>query len=182
MPATAVLWLAGGALGVSEPLLGFAIVASSLVLTGLLEGPLSIGMFTMRQRRTDPAWFGRAFAISMALNTIGFPIGAALAGGLAEVSIDLAILVGVIASIAATVFAAFLIPRRDEPPGHEVAMRALGSMASGPAERARSRPRLGNDPTQPARRGRGSGTSPVERDADADDRDERRDRGWLLDE
>jgi MFS family permease len=127
VPATAVLWLAGGALGVSEPLLGLAIVAFSLVLTGLLEGPLSIGMFTMRQRRTDPAWFGRAFAISMAVNGIGFPLGAAIAGALAEVSIDLAILVGVIASIAATVFAAFLVPRRDDPSGHEI---AIGSPVS----------------------------------------------------
>jgi hypothetical protein len=131
VPATAVLWLAGGALGVTAPLLGFSIIACSLVLTGLLEGPLSIGMFTMRQRRTDPAWFGRAFAISMAINALGFPIGAALAGGLAEVSIDLAILVGVIAAIAATFFAALFIPQRDEPPGHEIAVRTLGTDAAG---------------------------------------------------
>jgi hypothetical protein len=38
---------------------------------------MDIALFTMRQRRTDPAWIGRAFAVSMALNFVGFPIGAA---------------------------------------------------------------------------------------------------------
>jgi MFS family permease len=115
IPATALLWLADGSLGAVAPLVGYAAVSGSLLLTGLLEGPLDIGMFTMRQRRTDPAWFGRAFAISMAMNAIGFPIGAAVAGSLAEVSIGLAILVGVIAAGLATLFAAILVPRTDEP-------------------------------------------------------------------
>jgi MFS family permease len=115
VPATALLWLADGSLGAVAPLVGYAAVSGSLLLTGLLEGPLDIGMFTMRQRRTDPAWFGRAFAISMAMNAIGFPIGAAVAGSLAEVSIGLAILVGVIAAGLATLFAATLVPRTDEP-------------------------------------------------------------------
>ena len=32
-------------------------------------------MFTLRQRRTHPEWFGRAFAISMSLNYAGNPVG-----------------------------------------------------------------------------------------------------------
>jgi MFS family permease len=126
IPATALLWFADGTLGAVAPLVGYAAVSASLLLTGLLEGPLDIGMFTMRQRRTDPAWFGRAFAISMALNMIGFPIGAAVAGSLAEVSIGLAILVGVIAAGFATVFAAVLVPRTDRPGRH--------AFAGGPTE------------------------------------------------
>jgi hypothetical protein len=115
IPATALLWLADGTLGAVVPLVGYAAVSASLLLTGLLEGPLDIGMFTMRQRRTDPAWFGRAFAISMAVNAIGFPIGAAVAGSLAEVSIGLAVLVGVAAAALATLLAAVLVPRTDDP-------------------------------------------------------------------
>jgi MFS family permease len=126
IPAVAILWAAGGQLGVEAPALGLVIVGTSLVLAGLLEGPFDIGMFTMRQRRTDPAWFGRAFAISMAINAIGYPIGAIVAGGLAEVSLDLAILAGVVSAVLATILGAVLVPRRDDPPGHAVAMRALG--------------------------------------------------------
>jgi MFS family permease len=115
VPATALLWLADGTLGPVVPLVGYAAISASLLLTGLLEGPLDIGMFTMRQRRTDPAWFGRAFAISMAINAIGFPIGAAVAGSLAETSVGLAVGVGVVAAALATLFAAVLVPRVDDP-------------------------------------------------------------------
>jgi MFS family permease len=132
IPATALLWFADGTLGAVVPIVGYAAVGASLLLTGLLEGPLDIGMFTMRQRRTDPAWFGRAFAISMAVNVIGFPVGAAVAGSLAEVSIGLAILVGVVAAALATVFAAYLVPRTDEPLASAALIRALGP----PADRA----------------------------------------------
>ena len=47
---------------------------------GLLVGPTDIALFTVRQRRTDPAWMGRAFSVSMAFNYLGVPIGAAVAG------------------------------------------------------------------------------------------------------
>ena len=131
IPATAILWLADGTLGVVTPLVGYAAVGASLLLTGLLEGPLDIGMFTMRQRRTDPAWFGRAFAISMAVNAIGFPIGAAVAGGLAEVSIGLAVLVGVVAAVLAMVFAAVLVPREDSASDADLIARLQPPVATG---------------------------------------------------
>ena len=55
-------------------------IALSMAATGLLNGPLDIALFTLRQRRTDPAWMGRAFTVSMNLNFSGFPIGAAVTG------------------------------------------------------------------------------------------------------
>jgi hypothetical protein len=55
---------------------------------------------------------GRAFAVSMAFNFVGYPIGAALAGGLAAFSIEAAIVVGAAACVAAGVAAAVMIPRR----------------------------------------------------------------------
>ncbi|MDQ2943698.1 MAG: MFS transporter, partial [Candidatus Dormibacteraeota bacterium] len=62
-----------------------------IILFGLANGPLDIALFTLRQRRTDPAWFGRAFAVSMSVNWIGQPIGSALAGPLIGWSLDLAL-------------------------------------------------------------------------------------------
>jgi MFS family permease len=93
-----------------------AIVAISLGLTGFLNGPMDIALFTVRMRRTDPAWMGRAFAVSMAFNFSGFPLGAALAGPLAAASIEGAIVLGVVAAAAASVIAARMIPRAEPPP------------------------------------------------------------------
>ena len=55
-----------------------------MAISGLANGPLDIALFTLRQRRTDPAWMGRAFTVSMNLNFSGFPIGAAVAGVLVD--------------------------------------------------------------------------------------------------
>ncbi len=71
---------ATGALGPIEPMTGFALLALAMFIFGLLNGCADIALFTVRQRRTDPAWMGRAFAVSMAFNFMGFPIGAAIAG------------------------------------------------------------------------------------------------------
>ena len=50
--------------------------------------PLTVAMFSLRQRATDPKWYGRAFAVSMNLNFSGFPIGSAIPpAGMAEASI-----------------------------------------------------------------------------------------------
>lgn len=56
---------------------------------------------------------GRAFAISMALNQSGFPIGAALGGWLAATSVDSAIGVGVVFGCIGTVLAVVLLPREE---------------------------------------------------------------------
>jgi predicted MFS family arabinose efflux permease len=37
-----------------------AVVGVVLIVVGLANGPLDIALFTVRQRRTDPAWFGPA--------------------------------------------------------------------------------------------------------------------------
>lgn len=107
-PTFALLLLAAGA---AVPAVGLGILALALGLYGLLNGPLDIALFTVRQRRTDPAWMGRAFAVSMAFNFMGYPIGAAVAGVLATSSIELAVIVGVVAALVASVLAALLIPR-----------------------------------------------------------------------
>jgi MFS family permease len=90
--------------------LGLLLVGLSMTLGGLLTGPMDIALFTVRQRRTDPAWMGRAFAVSMAFNYTGFPIGAALAGLLADVSLPAAAGLGVVACLAGALFAAVMVP------------------------------------------------------------------------
>ena len=96
---------------------GLLPIALCMAISGLVNGPLDIAMFTLRQRRTDPAWMGRAFTVSMNLNFSGFPIGAALAGVLVTVSIEAAIVFGVAANIAGAILAYLLIPRSDEVAG-----------------------------------------------------------------
>jgi len=111
-PGVALLLVAAGSvplgLGVAA---GLVLTGASLAITGLLNGPLDIALFTVRQRRTEQAWMGRAFAVSMAFNFVGFPLGAAVGGIVAEVSIEAAIVIGIAACLLAAFFAATMIPR-----------------------------------------------------------------------
>jgi hypothetical protein len=102
-----------------DPAIGVAFLAGWSIVVGIANGPLDIALFTIRQRRTDPAWTGRAFAVSMAMNFVGFPIGAAIAGVLAATSLTWAIVPGIFACLAAVAFAAFLVPRQDDAPGSD---------------------------------------------------------------
>jgi hypothetical protein len=81
-----------------------------MALNGFLNGPLDIALFTLRQRRTDPAWTGRAFAVSMSFNYVGIPIGAAIAGIVAGRSIEMATAIGVVASIVSAIIVMATIP------------------------------------------------------------------------
>jgi MFS family permease len=89
-------------------------VLLAMVVMGLSHGVWDITIFTLRQRRTDPRLMGRAFAISMALNWSGIPIGAALGGYLADSSVGAAVVVSVVAACAGTLVAMVLVPRRDD--------------------------------------------------------------------
>lgn len=91
-----------------------AVVAIAIALLGLAMGPFDIGLFTLRQRRTDPAWFGRAFAVSMSLNSVGNPIGSAVAGPVIAWSLDAALWAAALMALVSAVFPIFAIPARDE--------------------------------------------------------------------
>jgi MFS family permease len=114
-----ILWPAACFIATTAILLwpaGLLPIALCMAISGLVNGPLDIAMFTLRQRRTDAAWMGRAFTVSMNLNWSGFPIGAALAGLLVTVSIEAAIVFGVAANVAAVILGLILIPSGDETP------------------------------------------------------------------
>jgi MFS family permease len=89
-------------------------VAIALVAMGISNGPFDISLFTLRQRRTPPAWFGRAFAVSMSVNFVGTPIGSALAGTLIERSIDVALWTAVVVVLVAGIFPMLTIPAHDD--------------------------------------------------------------------
>lgn len=111
IPTLLLVPLAGGAIpGVSA---GYGVLVLAMALIGILNGPLDIALFTIRQRRTDPAWIGRAFAVSMAVNFAGYPVGAALAGQLASVSLVAAVGLAIVAALASATFSALLVPRTD---------------------------------------------------------------------
>jgi MFS family permease len=88
-----------------------AVVVAAMALFGLAWGPINIGLFALRQRRTDPRWFGRVFAVSMGLNIAGLPVGSALAGPVVERSVTLALIVAAVIAVVGCVTPFLLIPR-----------------------------------------------------------------------
>jgi len=100
--------------GVAVALLAFAgnawLVAAALLIAGLANGPFDVSMFSMRQRRTDPAWYGRAFAVSMGLNWAGQPIGSAISGPLIHIGLTIAFLVAAGLMLLAAVLVRWVIP------------------------------------------------------------------------
>jgi MFS family permease len=111
IPVVGLLLLAAGQASVP---VGVALLVLEMLGVGLLLGPADIALFTVRQRRTDPAWTGRAFAVSMAFNYLGMPVGAAVAGILADRSLELAIVVlGLGGSALAVLATVLLVPRHD---------------------------------------------------------------------
>jgi MFS family permease len=91
------------------------LVVLAIIIFGAANGPFDIGLFTLRQRRTDPAWFGRAFAVSMSINWVGTPVGSALAGTLIGWSLNVALWAAVLAALVAAVFPLLALPAREPP-------------------------------------------------------------------
>jgi MFS family permease len=88
-----------------------AVVYISSLLVGLAVGPLDVAIFSLRQRATEVAWFGRAMAVSMSLNFAGNPIGSAISGPLLHFGLAFALLVSVALTVAAAAVAMVSIPR-----------------------------------------------------------------------
>lgn len=81
-----------------------------LALVGFLAGPVDVGVLTLRQRRTEPAWLGRVMAVSISLNLSGQPIGSALGGVLVTWSVPAAFAVAALACVMAAA-ASLLVPK-----------------------------------------------------------------------
>jgi MFS family permease len=81
-----------------------------LVVVGLVSGGVNVSVLTLRQRRTDPAWLGRVIAVSISVNLLGTPVGAALGGWLADRSLPLAFAAGGAAAALGALACLLLIP------------------------------------------------------------------------
>ena len=87
------------------------VVIAVMAVSGFLNGPMDVALFTLRQRRTDQAWMGRAFAVSMAVNFVGYPIGAAIGGALVVSGVSVPLALAVVFTALSGVLAAILLPR-----------------------------------------------------------------------
>ena len=92
-----------------------AIVVAAVVVLGAGNAVSMLGVFAIRQRRLDPRWFGRGFAISMTLNMTGIPTGTALSGLLFNRSITLPLVLGAGITLIGAASVMLLIPKRGEP-------------------------------------------------------------------
>jgi MFS family permease len=92
------------------------VVALGMLLYGASGGPIDIGMFSMRQRRTDPAWYGRAFAVSMSLNYVGSPLGSAAAGPLLAAGLPICLGAAAGVSLVAAILGLVMIPGSSRDP------------------------------------------------------------------
>jgi len=87
-----------------------AVIAIGIAIAGGADAASSVSAFSLRQRRTARAWFGRAFAVSMALNFSGVPVGSALAGPFLGVSTTFAILAAAGLTLAGSAMVQLKIP------------------------------------------------------------------------
>ena len=92
-----------------------AVIAVGIGVAGGADAASSVSAFSLRQRRTARAWFGRAFAVSMALNFSGVPVGSAIAGPVLGVSTTLAVLVAAGLTLAGSAVIQLKIPAVQGP-------------------------------------------------------------------
>ena len=135
-----VMTVFGIANGVGVAVLALAgnawIAAVAMLFIGLTTGPFDVVMFSLRQRRTHPAWYGRAFAVSMGLNWAGQPIGSALSGPLIHVGLALSFVVSAALIVGGSALTRWVIPA--ERPGTIAAESARQSRRDRPVEESPS--------------------------------------------
>ncbi|HUY55403.1 MAG TPA: MFS transporter [Candidatus Nanopelagicaceae bacterium] len=88
---------------------GVAVSFLVAALVGIGLGPLDVALFSLRQRAVDPAWYGRAIAVSMTLNASGGAIGGGLGGVVSQASPKAALLISGLFTVVAAA-AAMTIP------------------------------------------------------------------------
>jgi MFS family permease len=88
------------------------LVAFAMIEIGVSNAVIFLPALAMRQRRTDPAVFGRIVATSTALYVSGIPIGSVLAGLVARSSTEFALTLGAVSGVVGALIAYRMIPTR----------------------------------------------------------------------
>lgn len=112
------------------------VVVLAIAVMGSANGPLTVAMFSLRQRATEPEWFGRAFAVSMNLNFAGYPIGSAIAGLLLGHSVAAAFVVAASCALVGGISPAVLPQSHYEPVGSGTQPGPQAPLAESPASSA----------------------------------------------
>ena len=94
---------------------GLVLAAAGMAVFGVTTGPYDVAMFSLRQRSTDPAWMGRAFAVSMSLNWVGMPVASAIAGPAVTPHLTATLASAAVVSLVAAGLAAWLLGRGATP-------------------------------------------------------------------
>lgn len=124
--------IAAGLLASGTALLAIALVSNlavaavAMALFGGGGGVTDVGLFSIRQRRTDPAWYGRAFAVSMNLNYAGSPVGSAIAGPLLATGLALGLGAGAAFPLVGAALTLVLVPAQDGAPAPVAAPAEVG--------------------------------------------------------
>jgi MFS family permease len=92
-----------------------AVIGIGIAIVGGADSASSVSAFSLRQRRTARAWFGRAFAVSMSLNFAGVPVGSAIAGPVLGISTTFAIVFAAVLTIVASILMQLKIPAGVKP-------------------------------------------------------------------
>lgn len=90
------------------------VLVVGVVCLGAGSAVMDVALFSLRQRVTDPEWFGRAFAVSMHLNYSGVPVGSAISGPLLAVSTPFALVIAAGFAVAAAGLAFVMVPTTSE--------------------------------------------------------------------
>ncbi|HXA41320.1 MAG TPA: MFS transporter [Candidatus Solibacter sp.] len=104
--------VAGAAIAILLVATDIRVVYLASLVIGLSMGPVEVANFSLRQRATEVAWFGRAMAVSMSLNFSGNPIGSAITGPLLHFGLGFALTVSAGVTFVAAGVALVAIPRR----------------------------------------------------------------------
>ncbi len=107
-----VVGILGVGAGMAAIAFGYTVAALALgvAFVGMGSSVMDVALFSLRQRVTDPAWFGRAFAVSMHLNYSGIPVGSAISGPLLAISTPFALTVAVGFALAAAGLTWVMVP------------------------------------------------------------------------
>ncbi len=84
-----------------------------IVVIGLHGGPISVSVSSLRQRRTPAAWMGRALSISLSLNAVGMPLGAAISGPIIAYSTPVALVLTALLCVVAGLVVLVVVPKED---------------------------------------------------------------------